>query len=369
MKFEITEGIIASAKKVVVYGPEGIGKSTFASGFPDALFIDTEGSTKDMALRRLPKPGSWAHLLEEVEAVKAEPACCGTLVIDTIDWAEQLCIEAICAKHKKGGIEDFGYGNGYTYEKEEFARFLHLLEEVVDRGVNVVLTAHAQQRKIEQPEEMGSYDHWELKLGKKTGSTISPLVKEWADMVLFANYETHVVAVDKNGTKFKAQGGKRVMYTSHTPWWDAKNRIGLPEKMDFVPAAIVQYLLPREQLGTAEGAEAAARQQGQLITEKLAQLDRILDESVPTPAPPPAPAPVHITGLTGSRIPKALADLMAADGITESELRFAVAQSGYFPESTPIENYGDEFINGALIAGWADFAAFAKSFREQFPFS
>ena len=54
----ITSGVIASAQKVVVYGPEGIGKSTFASQFPRPLFIDTEGSTKKLNVQRFDKPSS-----------------------------------------------------------------------------------------------------------------------------------------------------------------------------------------------------------------------------------------------------------------------------------------------------------------------
>lgn len=49
---EITRGKIQKAKKVVIYGPEGIGKSTFAARFPGAVFIDTEGSTNDMDVAR-----------------------------------------------------------------------------------------------------------------------------------------------------------------------------------------------------------------------------------------------------------------------------------------------------------------------------
>ena len=37
----------------------------------------------------------------------------------------------------------------------------------MDAGINVVLTAHAQIRKFEQPDEMGAYDRYELKLGKR----------------------------------------------------------------------------------------------------------------------------------------------------------------------------------------------------------
>ena len=194
---KIIKGKMPGAKKVVIYGPEGIGKSTFAARFPEPVFIDTEGSTKDMDVARFEKPTSWQMLLEQIAYVKAYPETCKTLVIDTIDWAEQMCVEAVCNKHNKSGIEDFGYGNGYVYVKEEFGRFLNKLSEVIEAGVNVVLTAHAQLRKFEQPDELGAYDRWELKLGKKTQSQTSPLVKEWADMLLFCNYKTLSVAVDE----------------------------------------------------------------------------------------------------------------------------------------------------------------------------
>lgn len=105
---EITRGKIQKAKKVVIYGPEGIGKSTFAARFPGAVFIDTEGSTNDMDVARLPRPTSWNMLFDEIEYIKTHTDECRTLVIDTIDWAELLCVEHICAVHNKKGIEDFG---------------------------------------------------------------------------------------------------------------------------------------------------------------------------------------------------------------------------------------------------------------------
>lgn len=106
---EITKGKIQKAKKVVIYGPEGIGKSTFAARFPGAVFIDTEGSTNDMDVARLPRPTSWNMLFDEIEYIKTHTDECRTLVIDTVDWAELLCVEHICAVHNKKGIEDFGY--------------------------------------------------------------------------------------------------------------------------------------------------------------------------------------------------------------------------------------------------------------------
>ena len=99
----ITKGRIETAKKVVIYGPEGIGKSTFASQFPDPLFIDTEGSTKEMDVARFDKPTSWELLKSQIEYVKLNKPC-ATLIIDTIDWAEQLCIKSICDKYDKKGL-------------------------------------------------------------------------------------------------------------------------------------------------------------------------------------------------------------------------------------------------------------------------
>ena len=228
---EITKGRIFKPLKTVIYGPEGIGKSTLASRFPDPLFIDTEGSTNHMDVARLPAPSSWAQLIEEVQYVKDHPDVCRTLVIDTADWAEKLCIEDVCAKKKVDGIEGIGYGKGYVYVKESFGGLLNHLNDLLDRNISVVITAHAQMRKFEQPDELGAYDRWEMKLSKQVG----PLVKEWADMILFCNYKTMVVNVDGQGAqkgKNKVQGGRRVMYTTHHACWDAKNRFGMPAEMD-----------------------------------------------------------------------------------------------------------------------------------------
>ncbi len=241
---QITRGKIEGAQKVVIYGPEGIGKSTFAAQFPNPVFIDVEGSTKHMDVARTPKPSSWTMLLEQVRYFKTNPYECDSLIIDTADWAEELCSNELCASHQKKGIADFGYGNGYVYLAEEFGRFLNLSEDLIERGINVVINAHAWMRKFDQPDEMGSYDRWELKLEKKT----APLLREWADMLLFANYKTYVVNIDGQGAakgKNKAQGGKRVMYTAHHSCWDAKNRHGLAEEIDFNYAAIAHCIPAR----------------------------------------------------------------------------------------------------------------------------
>lgn len=375
---EIIKGKIKKAKKVVIYGPEGIGKSTFASKFPDPVFIDTEGSTNDMDVARLPRPTSWIMLLEELQYVEKNPGVCKTLVIDTIDWAEQLCVEHICAKHNKSGIEDFGYGNGYVYTKEEFGRFLNKLTDVIETGVNVVLTAHAQLRKFEQPDEMGAYDRWELKLGKKTQSHTSPLVKEWADMLLFCNYKTYSIAVDDKGKKHKAQGGKRVMYTCHHPCWDAKNRYNLPEECELdygVIAGIIEQttqMLPSgtEQKATVRETPPAPTPDPVLTGTEGNQMD-LNDrkaKNVPQKTEPPKgqPVPKNSVFHVDERIPKALRDLMEDKLVSEEEIQTVVAGKGYYPQTTPILNYDPDFISGVLVGAWPQVYEMIRKLREDY---
>lgn len=383
---KITRGKIDKAKKIVVYGPEGIGKSTFASKFPDPVFIDTEGSTNDMDVARLPRPTSWTMLLEEIDYVKKTVGLCKTLVIDTIDWAEQLCVEYICAKHSKSGIEDFGYGNGYVYTKEEFGRFLNRLTDVIEAGVNVVLTAHAQLRKFEQPDEMGAYDRWELKLGKKTQSQTSPLVKEWADMLLFCNYKTHTVAADDKGKKHKAMGGKRVMYTTHHPCWDAKNRYGLPEECEFdysVIAGIVEKgpEASADQTETQEPVQHSAEPDKKNTPDFMnipegspeqMEFDTSLPEKQEKPeaktshTEPDKPVPRSSAFHVRESIPKALRDLMEEKLVSEEEIQQVVADRGYYPRSTPITNYDPDFISGVLVGAWGQVYGMIEKLRESY---
>lgn len=370
---EITRGRIIGAKKVVIYGPEGIGKSTFASHFPKPLFIDTEGSTKDMEVARLPRPSSWEYLLQEIQFVKENPDCCRSLIIDTVDWAEQLCVEHICKKHQKSGIEDFGYGTGYVFAKEEFGRFLNQLEDLIEIGVNVVLTAHAQIRKFEQPDELGAYDRWELKLGKKTSSQTSPLVKEWSDMLLFANYRTYSVAVDDKGKKHKAQGGKKVMYTGHHPCWDAKNRYGLPDSCDFDYGVIRNII---ENQGKCQSYQKIEEKQMEQAAEEKQQVENKLPDFMKLPEVDADEEVDFHTGQVQKKqtgipeafkvpeyVPKTLRDLMEINLVSEEEIQTVVSNKGYFPKDTPIQNYPDEFINGVLVGAWKQVYQCIKDLR------
>lgn len=335
---KIISGKITKPQKVVIYGPEGIGKSTFAAQFPKPLFIDTEGSTSHLEVDRLPRPTSWQMLKQYIKDLKGDTMGYHTLVIDTADWAERLCEEAVCQSNGKVGIEDFGYGKGYTYVKEEFGRLLDSLSDLIDAGMNVVLTAHSIIRKFELPEETGAYDRYELKLGQKAGNQCAALAKEWADMVLFVNYKEIIITTKDN--KKKVSGGKRVMYTAHNPCWDAKNRHGLAEELPFDYQEIAHCIPVMN---------TTPPQPGPADPDPIPEAPAPPKES---PKPPVQAETKQPDVQAPEAIPQALADLMAANNVTPQDIQQAVAYKGYFPADMPIADYPEDFVMGCLVAAF-----------------
>ena len=377
-KFKITGGTLPAPLKVVLYGVEGIGKSSFAARFPQPVFIDTEGGTGRLDVRRLPAPDSWQMLLDEAAAAAGGQVPCQTLVLDTADWAEKLCMAGVCARFKVKGIEDIGYGKGYTYVKEDFARLLDVLDRVIASGRHVVVVAHAAVAKFEQPDAVGSYDRWVMKTSKQ----VAPLLREWCDMLLFANYKT---VVEKSGTgpsaKNKASGARRVLYTTHNACWDAKNRFGLPDEVPFDYESIRAIVesnsaeaptrageLPPE---AAEGAASPGASSGRNSEGAAVQISKRTPRcagnlgngkkgAAPSLAAQADAARQSIAGqLDALGWPPALRDLAAADGIDDEMLRHGVFQRGCLPEDMPVKAYPADFVQN-LLDKWPQWAAFIK---------
>lgn len=368
---DIITGKIPAAIKTVIYGPEGIGKSTLAARWPEPLFIDTEGGTVHMDVRRLPRPDSWLELLNEVEWVRTHPDSCKTLVLDTADWAETLCMEHVCAKQQKTGIEEFGYGKGYTYVVEEFGRLLDALTLLQQAGIHVVVIAHALIARFEQPDELGAYNRWALKLIDTPKCSNAGRLKEWADMVLFARYETLVVNVDGQGAakgRNKAQGGRRVIQTTHHPCWDAKNRFGLPEQipLDYEPLRSIV-----EGSGTAAMPEPASS----APTPESAAPAPAAETNPQTPAAPapePMPAPPDPDAAEWEGVPPALAKLMREAQVRPDEVKGVIADKGYYPFDTPwaVITQNADFVNGWLMHPnvWPQVVNAVARSREEAPF-
>jgi hypothetical protein len=223
---KITRGRQKTASRNIIYGVEGIGKTTLAAQFPNPLFLDTEEGTKHLDCARVSIP-TWNDLTLAMKDLAIHGQGFETVVIDSADWAEKLLVEDLLKNSGgKKSIEDFGFGKGYVMLQEHMTRFLASADVLVSKGMHVVFVAHSKVQRTSPPDQTDGYDRYELKLTKQ----VAPLLKEWCDVLLFCHFKTRLV--DGADGRKKATGGKtRVMYAERSAAWDAKNRYGLPEEM------------------------------------------------------------------------------------------------------------------------------------------
>jgi AAA domain len=222
---QITRGRRQAAVRGTIYGEAGIGKSTLATQFPSPLVLDTEDGTHHLDVARV-SVHDWKTLTLAVAELAVNPQGFQTIVIDSADWAEKLLIEWLLKTSGKKSIEDFGFGRGYTMLAEHWTRFLASCDVLVSHGINVVWVAHSTVKRVSPPDQTDGYDRYELKLTKQ----VSPLLREWCDLLLFCTYKMKLV--EGGDGRLKAQGGKeRVMHAEHSAAWSAKNRFNLPAEM------------------------------------------------------------------------------------------------------------------------------------------
>ncbi len=214
--------------RAVVFGPEGCGKSTFASNAPAPIFLGTEDGTAQLDVTRFPAPSTWADVLEAVRVLTVEEHEFQTLVVDTLDWAEPLVWKFLCQREGAPSVEEIGggYGKGYTAALDEWRILLAAIERMQKaKPMHVLLLAHSHIKSFKNPEGP-DWERYELKLNQKAAG----VMKEWSDAVLFANYETFAVA-DKAKRVRGVSTGNRLLYTERTAGFDAKNRYGLPSSL------------------------------------------------------------------------------------------------------------------------------------------
>lgn len=334
MSIAITSGKIQRPVRALVYGPEGIGKSTFGSKFPKPLFIDAEDGTAQLDVDRTPKPTSWQMVKAIAEDLTRDCQGYKTLVIDTADWLEKLCVAEILAKHNAQSLVLVagGFGKGFIILAEEWKKFLDELSLLQERqGMNIVFLAHSKIRHANIPTETGEFDRYEVRMEEKS---CAPL-REWVDLHAFVNYKTYL-ETDKNGNARAAGGKERVMHVAHNACWDAKNRYGLPDELPFDFAKIAHIFNAAAPVAAPAKPAAPAGD---------------APKDTP-PAETPKPARMDKPGPLPECLPKALRDLMISEltAVTVDELMESIKTN--FKLGTPVENVPLDFWTEKVVPNW-----------------
>jgi hypothetical protein len=231
----ISSGPITRPVKFLLYGVEGIGKTTLISQLAGhrILFLDTESGTLDVNLERV-SIDSKARFDAVVKWLLTEQHDFDTAVVDTVTGLEPMIEATILKAKKKSAMADFEYGKGSVYLREEFDSILYLqLDELLRRGINVALIGHSRVNRFQDPSQLEGWDRYELAMDKRVAETL----RQWADHVLFCNWD-HQVTDNERGESRGIGGTRRQLFTTHTAAYDAKNRAGLPAKLEWKPESI-----------------------------------------------------------------------------------------------------------------------------------
>ena len=108
-----------------------------------------------------------------------------TVVIDTVDWLEKLIEKQVCDDGNVKALNDIGFGKGQQRCVPIMKFILEQLEVLrSQKNMMIVLLSHSRIDRFEDP-EADSYDRYVPALGK----TLSPIIREWCDEVLFADFK------------------------------------------------------------------------------------------------------------------------------------------------------------------------------------
>ena len=211
--------------RIMLYGPHGLGKTTFGAGAPAPIFILTEDGLGQLEVDHFPLAKTFDQVQEALLALQGEHDF-QTVVIDSLDWLDNLIWEQINTKYD---AKDLAYGKGAVIAADYWRKVLDGLNSLRAKGMAVVMLAHCEIKRFDSP-EVEPYERYQPKLQARS----SALVQEWADCVFFANYKTVVKSSDVGFNQKVTRGittGERLMYTAERPAYLAKNRYSLPESL------------------------------------------------------------------------------------------------------------------------------------------
>src|SRR5258705_3656606 len=220
----------------LLYGQPGIGKSTWAAGAPKPIFISTERGLDQLNVAKLPPPGDFKALYEQIMALKSEEHGYESIVWDTINGVDLIIQRRVCDEYKCKSIGDPPYGGGYQRARELWTGLLNELTEMSER-FHIILIAHSSVKVFTGPSLSAPYDTWQLRLQERSSSILYQAV----DTILFVNLDT---TIQKDSPKArKGRGivsGDRLLWTEPGTGYIAKNRFDLENPLEFSWSALAE---------------------------------------------------------------------------------------------------------------------------------
>ena len=229
--------------RIILYGEPKIGKSKFCSNIPNAIFLDVEGGTGHLDIRRVEREflSTWADICAALDGLLVQEHDFQAAIIDTADFMEKVLQLQAATEHDVRTFAKIGYGKGDVSVANMWREVTQKLDALRERrGMAIILIAHETVKKVTEPEADSSYDRFTLAVSPKSAE----LLEAWADAILFAKVEVYT-SKKKEGLKEKvtAVEGDRVLLTRNAPHHLAGNRYNLPEVLPFTWEAFSQAFI------------------------------------------------------------------------------------------------------------------------------
>jgi hypothetical protein len=235
----ISLGSLKSSKtnhppKILLYGVDGVGKTSLAAEFPNPIYLPTEGETppSDVDMQTPGTIESYEALLDVFGELLSSEHDFGTVIVDSLDGMESLVWAATCRRLGINSIEEAGYGKGYIEADTEWKEYLSAVSALARSGLFVVQLAHPEIVRFDSPTS-DPYSRYTIKLHKRANA----LVREQSDIVAFMNYRISLKTADAGFNKkvTHAEGGnERLVHLSEKAGFVAKNRYSMPDSFKYL---------------------------------------------------------------------------------------------------------------------------------------
>lgn len=216
-----TTGRVLQPRRTIIHGEHGVGKTTWAAGWPRTILLPAEDGSYNVDVTRGPRLRTGVDVLTAIEEVAASDF--ETVILDSIDWTEKILQEELDASNF-----DQSYGRGTIELGHRVSNVLSKLDLCWSRGKHVILVGHSKIVPIERTDGSRYAQH-----GLKLTKYANEFVCEWADEILYAQRDYLVRSADTKIGGVGVDKKTRSIYTTSSPQWVAKNRFpGLPSQFD-----------------------------------------------------------------------------------------------------------------------------------------